>query len=41
MLNFFMSLPLKAGKKALIIAIAFYVVKGIVVTAVLLWAVLS
>jgi hypothetical protein len=33
-----MSLPFKAGKKLLIIAIALYILKGIVVTAVLLWA---
>jgi hypothetical protein len=29
---------MKLGKKVAIVAIAFYVLKGIVVTAVLLWA---
>jgi hypothetical protein len=29
---------MKPGKKVIIIALAFYVLKGIIVTAVLLWA---
>jgi hypothetical protein len=34
----YLSFPLKTGKKLLIVVVAWYVLKGIVVTAVLLWA---